>query len=211
MLKWLRRKRDRPQQPTALQVELQLEAWEAEAASTPTPSCKARIFNRAADYCAGVDRRDAALAYFGRALDAYLDAGALDPATAVCRKILRHAPDAVRVHCTIACILIQDRNFDQAREEIQLYVEGARRLRTESLAISRLRLIAAGVADPEMKRFIAAQLRELGDAVASRRIEETARGGSDDPENPLLIHDSGQWEKLLVAATLEPDDLWKHK
>jgi hypothetical protein len=211
VFRWILGRAATAQGPTTEQFEAQVADWESAAELATSDHGRARIFNRAGDHCIGAERRKAALEFYGRALDAYLDGGALDPATAVCRKILRHAPDAVRVHCTIACILIQHGDLEAARNEVRLYVQGARRLCNESLAVPRLRLIAAGVLNGEMKLFLAEQLRQLGDTVASRRIEESL---GDERQNERyrssIIEGDAQWRQLLVAATLEPTDLWMH-
>src|SRR3954462_8307443 len=81
----------------------QLQAIEKEAGAAGDPAC-GKLFNRAGDLCIEARLMRRGLAYYGRAVDAYLKAGYTGPAAAMCRKILRSSPEAVRAHCTLACL-----------------------------------------------------------------------------------------------------------
>ena len=60
------------------------------------PGFDAQFFNRAGDLCVESGDRPRALHYYGRAIDAYLRAGRYNAGGAVCRKLLRVSPGAVR-------------------------------------------------------------------------------------------------------------------
>ena len=53
-----------------------------------------------------------------------------------------------------------------------------------------------------MKRYVAAQLYELGDSIGAKRVAAALERRPTAPEEE-------QWEKLVLAAALDPDELWK--
>ncbi|HET7463589.1 MAG TPA: hypothetical protein VFJ82_20210 [Longimicrobium sp.] len=205
MLQWLHR---RALSRRAAGIEDELRALETEAAAA-AEAARGRLFNRAGDLCtaAGLTRRG--VVFYGRAVDAYLEAGYLGPASAMCRKILRSSPGAVRAHCTLACVAAHEGHAQAVRTEIRFFVEASRRTRTERLTIPRLRLIGEAVRDGEVKRYVAAQLLELGDVLGSERILaslEAAAAAGDDELTPEEL----QWQRLVRTAALDPDELWKY-
>ena len=205
MLKWLRR---HSHAKSSAHVERQLHELDEQAAAA-ADSQRGSLFNRAGDLCAaeGLVRR--ALVYYGRAVDVYLAAGYLGPAAALCSKIMRHSPDAVRAHCTLACLAAHGQQTREMKAEIRHLVDASRRTHTERLTIARLRLLADAVADGEVKRYIAVQLHDLGDVLGSQRITAALL-----PPRPRLHDDAAadgaRWEKLVLAAALDPDELWKY-
>jgi hypothetical protein len=186
---------------SALDQELAALEREARAATDQT---RGNLFNRLGDLCAGAKRNVPAVRYYGQAVDAYLAAGFVGPAAAMCRKILRIAPEAVRTHCTLACLAAHEGHIPEARQSITRFVEASQITHTEKLGVARLRLVAAAVRDEELRQHIADCLGELGDALGKERIEAGLLAG-DDPE----VYAAGVWERLLKAAAADPDELWK--
>src|SRR6185503_1179358 len=133
-----------------------------ETAGSAGDSAFAQLCNRAGDLCVASGLVHRALAYYGVAVGSYLKAGYTGPAAAMCRKILRNSPEAVRAHCTLACLAVHGKHFVEVESEVRSFVEASRRTRTERLTIPRLRLLAEAVDDPGIKRWLAAQLHELG-------------------------------------------------
>jgi len=207
MLEWIRRRALRPGRE---ELNRKLQEIEAAAASAGDSTC-AQLFNRAGDLCLAAKRIQRALMYYGRAVDAYLKAGYTGPAAAMCRKILRSSPEAVRAHCTLACLAVHGKHFVEVESEVRSFVEASRRTRTERLTIPRLRLLAEAVDDAEIKRWLAAQLHELGDELGARRVLVSIDTPSSGEEP---IGRSGkcpvEWEKLVRAAAADPDDLWRY-
>lgn len=206
MLQWIRRLRARDR------IELNRELQKIEdAASAAGDSGAAQLFNRAGDLC--VERRMVrrALVYYGRAVDSYLKAGYTGPAGAMCRKILRNSPEAVRAHCTLACLAAHGRHFGEVEQEVRSFIEASRRTRTERLTIPRLRLLADAVRDPEVKRYLAAQLAGLGDELGGRRVLAALEGvRGDEVVLPFARPEPVEWEMLVRAAAADPDDLWRY-
>ena len=204
MLQWMHR---RALSRRAAGIEEELRAIEGQAARA-ADAAQGRLFNRAGDLCASAELPRRAVFYYGRAVDAYLQAGYLGPATAMCRKILRSSPGAVRAHCTLACLAAHEGHGQAVRSEIRFFVEASRRTRTERLTIPRLRLVGEAVHDGEVKRYVAAQLAELGDHLGGERILASLERGAqrDDDVTP----EEQQWQRLVRTAALDPDELWKY-
>ena len=204
---WIRRRSARP-----TKEELQRRLQEIDrAAGTSSDSACGRLFNRAGDLCFAARYRQRGLSYYGRAVDAYLKAGYTGPAAAMCRKILRSSPEAVRAHCTLACLAAHGRHFVEVESEVRSFVEASRRTRTERLTIPRLRLLADAVKDPEIKRWLAAQLHELGDELGGRRVLASIDvPGEEEVPIGRAGNRSEEWEKLIRAAAADPDDLWRY-
>jgi hypothetical protein len=184
---------------SAAALDQQLATLEREARAAPDQA-KGPLYNRVGDLCAAARRKVPAVRNYGHAVDAYLASGYVGPAAAMCRKILRIAPEAVRTHCTLACLAAHEGHMDEARRSITRFVEASLITHTEKLGVARLRLVAAAVHDEGLRRHIAESLGELGDPLGQERI--LAGLAEADPE-PYA------WERLLKAAALDPDELWK--
>jgi hypothetical protein len=183
-------------------LDRQLAALEREARSAHDQT-QGHLFNRCGDLCAGARRKVPAVRYYGLAVDAYLGAGYVGPAAAMCRKILRMAPEAVRTHCTLACLAAHEGHLQEARQSIDRFVEASQITHTEKLGVARLRLVAAAVLDEGFREYVAEALGELGDQLGRERIRAGLSGEPPD------LTDHGIWERLLKAAAADPDDLWK--
>ena len=204
MIDWIRRVL--PARSRSIDTELKnLE----QQATTAQESARGQIFNRAGDLAFGAGMTHKALVYYGRAVDAYLEAGYLGPAKAMCRKILRAYPGAVRAHCTLACLAAHGEHVREVEAEIRFFVDASKRTRTERLTIPRLRLLGDAVQDPQVKELVAGVLAEMGDALGSERIRvqmQAEAALADSPPSPEEL----QWQKLVRAAALDPDELWKY-
>lgn len=192
------------------QREEELERIERAAWNTPDPA-QGQLLNRAGDLCARGGARRQAMEYYGRAVDAYLRAGYLDAAAALCRKLIRIAPDVVRAHCTLAFLSIGNEQHGDAQREIGVYVSAARATRTEKLAISRLHLMAEATDSEMVKRTIAEHLETLHDTLGSNRILTSLAAIEEGLQRPARAVDAAErWEHLLQAALTDPDELWKY-
>jgi hypothetical protein len=203
MLQWIRRRVLRSGRG---ELNRKLQELEESAANAGESAC-GRLYNRAGDLCVEGGVLHRALVYYGRAVDAYLEAGYTGPAAAMCRKILRNSPEAVRAHCTLACLAAHGHHFEEVESEVRRFVELSRRTRTERLTIPRLRLMAEAVKDPAVKRWLAAQLHELGDELGGRRVLASIDAPRDDTPAERA---ATQWEKLVRAAAADPDELWRY-
>lgn len=170
-----------------------------EQAEVALPGFDAQFFNRAGDLCVDAAQGERALSYYGRAIDAYLRAGRYNAAGAVCRKLLRVAPDAVRARCTLAWLSIGKGMTADAHREVDDYVAAAIAAGQAGLARRQLRLMGRATRDPELRSLLAGQLRVLGDSGSAERLLEPPAGREAD--------DEALWSSVLRAALMGPEDL----
>ena len=195
MLSWLRRDRSGDYARELAELD--------RSARAATREARGHLLNRCGDLCAANNDKGEALRYYGDAVDSYLSAGFAAPAAAMCRKILRLVPTAVRAHGTLACLAAYENQAEEARQRIDRFVDASTRSHTQQLTIARLRLMHDAMEDAELLRHIARRLAELGDELGAERIEAALR------DSPHLEREPGAWERVLKATTADPDDLWK--
>ena len=87
-----------PENEVTLSERLEVLEREADQASLGS---RGMPLNRAGDECMQAEESARALAYYGRAIDAYLHDGLLDLARGVAQKLIRVHPHAVRTYCTL--------------------------------------------------------------------------------------------------------------
>lgn len=198
VLDWLR-KRGAASSP---EVAREVAALERAARATERDA-RGQLLNRCGDLWAEAGRKEEALRCYGQAVDSYLGAGFVAQAAAMCRKILRLSPAAVRPHCTLACLAAHENELEEARRRIDRYVDASVRAQTQRLAIARLRLVEGAMLDEGLRGHVARRLLELGDRTGAERIERSLQA----PAAPERLRNA--WERLLQAAAADPDDLWK--
>jgi hypothetical protein len=174
-----------------------------EESDARAPAVRAALLNRAGNLALHDDADPrAALAWFGRAIDAYLACGDLPAAAALCRKVLRLADQPVRPYCTLACLALTDPALGDPARALDDYVRATRTTGTHRYAIPRLRLIGASAA-PAVQAAVAGALEALGDAAGGAALRAAAGDAG------------GRWrdgrrdrQRLLGAAAADPRDLW---
>lgn len=181
-------------------LEARLRALEHEA-ELALPGLDAQYFNRAGDVCMAAGERGRALAYFGRAIDAYLRAGRYNAAGAVCRKLLRASPDSVRARATLAWLSIGKGLISEAQWEVEEYVKAAEAAGQQELARKHVRLMASATYSAELRMLLADQLRRLGDADGARAIVEAPQVDAGSREEAEAL-----WSRVLRAALMGPED-----
>lgn len=197
-----------PKRPDAdAELDGQLRQLEQEAQHA-LPGFGAHFLNRAGDLCLQAGKLDRGLGYLGEAIDMYLRAGRWDAAGAVCRKLLRLSPGAVRARCTLAWLAIGKRLGGDAQAQIRDYVQAVHRggARTMELARKQLALMAEAVSDEGVLELIGAELSRLGDNEGATKVAlrleqlQQAPGGSERD-------DEHTWATVLRAALLGPQQL----
>ncbi|HUG39365.1 MAG TPA: hypothetical protein VMM12_02715 [Longimicrobiales bacterium] len=180
-------------------LDRQLRALEQQA-EIALPGFDAQFFNRAGDICVEGQDRERALAYYGRAIDAYLRAGRYNAAGAVCRKLLRISPGSVRARCTLAWLSIGKGLISDAQWEVDEYVDAAVAAGQGELAARQLRMMMDATLDPELRALLADHLAKLGvDDTGASRDTAGAEGQREEPE--------ALWSRVLRAALMGPDGL----
>lgn len=193
------------------ELEVHLKELEHQAAEA-VPGFGAQFLNRAGDLCIDAGKLDRGLSYLGRAIDMYLQAGRWDAAGAVCRKLLRVSPGAVRARCTLAWLSIGKGLGGDAQAEIRDYLHAARAAGPTHVEMARkhLALMAEAVFDVDVLEVVAEELWELGDRDGAKkvglRMKAVIGGAADD----LSDHDQERtWAAVLRAALMGPRELSK--
>jgi predicted Zn-dependent protease len=190
---------DRPHPESGLDNRLKALEQQAEIA---LPGFDAQFFNRAGDLCVEAHARTRALGYYGRAIDAYLRAGRYNAAGAVCRKLLRISPGAVRARCTLAWLSIGKGLLGDAQWEVDEYVEAAIDAGQTDLARTQIRMMGEATLDPELRALLAGHLDRLGDPQGAGRLVQEGTGDGEQSEEAEAL-----WSRVLRAALMGPEDL----
>ena len=193
-----------PEQNPKLDRELSLLE---EQARTASPGYETQFLNRAGNLCveAGVPQR--ALAYFGRAIDAYLESGRFSAAEVLCRKVLRIAPAAVRARCTLAWLAIGKGIRSETETEIADYVVAAQRAGREGLASRQLVMMAEAATRLDLRELLAQHLLELGAEEDADRVLGMVFAERNGLQPPPPRDEGKLWAKLLRAALMGPQEL----
>ena len=189
------------------ELERQLRDLEHQAMDA-VPGFGAQFLNRAGDLCIDAAKLDRGLNYLGRAIDMYLQAGRWDAAGAVCHKLLRVSPGAVRARCTLAWLSIGKGLGGDAQTDIRDYIQAARKAGPAHVEMTRkqLGLMAEAVFDVGVLQLVAEELWQLGDHAGAKtvglRLKALTEGGS------VSDHDQERtWAAVLRAALMGPREL----
>ncbi|MDX1673341.1 MAG: hypothetical protein R3314_00965 [Longimicrobiales bacterium] len=188
-----------PESQSNLEKRLQSLEQQAEIA---LPGFDAQFFNQAGDLCVEVGESQRALNYYGRAIDAYLRAGRYNAAGAVCRKLIRISPGAVRTRCTLAWLSIGKGLLGDAEREVNEYVAAAVAAGQEDLARKQVRMMAEATRNEELRALLAEHLRDLDAPEVAERILAEDPGEDPDREEAEAL-----WSRVLRAALMGPEDL----
>jgi hypothetical protein len=169
----------------------------------------AELFNRAGDLCLREGQPHRALTNFGRAIDLYLQAGLLDAAPALCRKVIRFAPWVIRTRATLTSISLANGLFDDAERDLADYVHAAGSTRQDLLTAKRLRLMAAATDSDEIRMEIGEYLLGLGDPAAADTVFGNVFAEHNGLQPPLSDDAEERWGRLLPVALLGPGELVK--
>ncbi len=186
-------------------LEQELTALE-QAAAAAAPGDGA-VLARAGDLCLDAGQRQRALVYYGRAIDTYLSGARWDAAAAVCRRVLRIAPRAVRTRATLAWIALGRGVHASARREIEEYVRAAVRAGEEQRAARQLALMAQATLDPDLRRVLAEMLARLGASTDAEHIMGELARADARREPPSAEQQQQVWAQVLRAALMGPREL----
>jgi len=202
-------KRESKPRTRSADLQRQLDALEKRASSQDR-HIQARIFNQAADLCQRAADGGGAKYYSGRAIDAYLEAGYFGAAAAMCRKLIRLAPDVIRARATLAVLYLGKKLVEDSAFEVDLvedYIRAAREEGDGELLVHRLRVMAHATANQELRVLIAQRLLELGDEETGRRILHRIYREINGLIEPPQLDAGEQWDLLQRAALMTPQEL----
>jgi hypothetical protein len=185
-------------------LEAELIELEIKAESVRVPGADAPFFNAAGDLCAGANEEPRSLEYYGRAVDAYLRAERWESAAAMCRKILRAAPNSVRARCTLSWLAIGKGFVADAQTQVTDYAETAYREGREMLAAPQIYRMGELTPSALLRITLAEQLLTLGADKAADHLfgvvfREENFGRFGDPEL--------DWNLIMRAALMGPREL----
>ena len=193
-------------EPEAPDLEARIREVLATADMERLPGSDAVAYNNAADLCNDAGLRDRALQYYGLSIDAFLEVERWDSAAAICRKVLRLSPDAVRPRCTLAWLAIGKGMATDAQTQIRDYVAAAIRAHKEPLAVAQLKRMGMTAPNPEVRQIVAEQLLALGaDRAADRLFGMAFRDQNAQP----AAGSEEAWTDIRKAAMLGPAELSK--
>lgn len=183
--RWFGGKTSEPQEVSG-QLEQRLKVLEREAAQA-RPGYQGTPYNQAGDLALRAGHRDVAVAYYGKAIDAYLDDQQREAARGVANKIIRVHPKAVRTLCTLTWLDLAARHHATALLHLRDYVEAAQQAGAGDRAAEQILEMARICPQVEFVDAVADALDGLGfDGRAAEVRGWATAGGSpdriDDPE-----------------------------
>jgi hypothetical protein len=184
------------QKRTDNRLEELLATLERKAAGAPAGQAAA-VFHHTREACQRGGDTPRALGYYGRAIDAYLSASHFNAAAAVCRKLLKIAPAAVRTHCTLAWLAVGRGVASEVDSALRGYVTAARNAGQESVAIRQMLRMARAAADGRLRQVIGRHLEAIGAAEAARAAATTDPG---DAVAPALLDRETRWAAVMHGA-----------
>jgi tetratricopeptide (TPR) repeat protein len=157
-----------------------LQRLEDEAANA-LPGYVGSSLNRAGDLALRAGDTDRAVAYYGRAIDAFLEDEQPEAARGVANKIIRVRPTAVRTLCTLTWLDLAARHSATALLHLRDYVMAAKDVDQYSLAASQIYDMARIFPDSEVLGAIADALDNLDFSHRADEVREwaTAEGSPD--------------------------------
>ena len=192
------------QKPLDRSIEKELRTLEAKAQSVRVPGADAPFYNAAGDLCSDHDDPHRGLEYYGRAVDAYLNAERWEAAAAMCRKILRTTPNGVRARCTLSWLAI-GKGFDaDAETQVNDYAVAAYVAGRELLAANQIRRMGEVVVSPGLRLALGEQLLNLGADRAADHLFGVAFRERNFGKKPAANVD---WGLIRKAALLGPQEL----
>jgi predicted Zn-dependent protease len=190
--------------PYDRQLEGELTALENKAETVRVPGADAPFYNAAGDLCAEVKDDGRAMEYYGRAVDAYLNAERWEAAAAMCRKIVRAQPGSVRARCTLSWLAIGKGFVADAQTQITDYAEAAYMFGRESLATNQLRRMGEVAVAAPLRVTLAEQLLTLGaERAADQLFGAIYREQNFGRRGPNEVN----WSLVRQAALLRPDEI----
>ena len=164
--------------PAGAQLDERLLALEKES-ERARPGYRGTALNKAGDLALKGDLKPRAIAYYGRAIDAFLEDGQREAARGVANKIIRVHPKAVRTLCTLTWLDLAARHTATAMLHLRDYVVAAKEIGESELAGQQIYKMARFAYQPEFLGAAADALDMLDlEARATEVREWSARNGS---------------------------------
>jgi len=181
-----------------------LERLEAEA-ETVAAAYVGSTYNRAGDLALRADDLERAVAYYGRAVNAFLEDGQREAARGVANKIIRVRPGSVRTLCTLTWLDLASRHTATALLHLRDYVEAAKDVDEYALAANQVFAMARMVPDTE---FLEAAADALDGLDFAHRAEEV-RGWAGQHGSPDALKDHDELSVACLRAASRSNERGK--
>src|SRR5690606_14796298 len=165
-------------------LEAQLTRLEAEAGSARA-GYQGTPYNKAGDVALRAGDKNRAVAYYGRAIDAFLEDQQREAARGVANKIIRVHPGAVRTLCTLTWLDLAAQHKATALLHLRDYVEAAREAGENDRAADQIFEMARSTPPLEFVDAVADALDSLGFDERASDVRGWAREGGA----PDALHD----------------------
>ncbi len=179
-------------------LESRLAALEEEAARA-RPGYQGTPLNKAGDLALREGRQAQAVAFYGRAIDAFLEDQQREAARGVANKIVRVHPKAVRTLCTLTWLDLAARHKATALLHLRDYVQAAEEAGEEGRAADHLTEMARVCPEPEFVDAVADALDGLGFEEPAAKVRRWAREGG----SPEALSDSEALEEFCLHAAVD--------
>lgn len=155
-----------------------------------------RTLLRAAEMARESGRSAEALTFYGRAVDAYIEAGLASRAESVCMRIIEMEPKVIRTRYTLAAISVARGDVTEVSRRLADYMAVVILAQAEKMAVPSLLELAGTCANPTIRLLVAEALRradrpDLADGVEFGTAAPAAESNS---------------ERALKAALKSPAD-----
>ena len=172
--------KDSASSPGAMSLDDRLKKLEKDAENAQA-GYKGTPLNKAGDFALRDGDVARALAYYGRAIDAFLEDEQREAARGVANKLIRVHPEAVRTLCTLLWLDLGARHMATALMHLRDYIEAVIRVEMQDLAGDQLFEMARISPQAEFLEAVADGLDALDRADQAREVRGwTASGGSPD-------------------------------
>jgi len=189
------------------ELEREIRRLERRALRAKIPGENAFALNRAGDLCIQAGEPGMGVVYYGRAINHYLELDLCDAARAVCRKLLRVRPEAVRARSTLAWISIRSSLIQDAERQVEDYVQAAIRAAQEETATVHLRHMADATVAPSLREEIALHLMSLGEYEMADSLLERVYGDRNGLNPPHTPEDAEyHWTLALRTLIIRSDE-----
>ena len=177
-----------------------VERLQVEALQSRMPGEASIALNQAGDLLLRTGDLFTALEMYGRAVDNLVEADRFEAATALCRKIIRTAPEVVRARCTLTWLAIGAGFTAEVEQRVNDYIFAAEFAGRQKLAAAQLKCMSAVVVDMhDVRLMLAEYLLRLGDdrgadAMFGEVFTERNRG------TMRLVDQEQRWRDVRRAA-----------
>src|SRR5919109_3829275 len=157
-------------QHDSFDVERRIDELQVAALQSTVPGAAAGPLNQAGDLLLAAGDVVGAVEFYGRAVDALVEADRFEAGMALCKKIIRTVPHVVRARCTLAWLALGAGFTKEVGIRVGDYVTAAELAGRETLAQLHVRRMGAVAEVHELRILLGEYLLYLGDDVAANEM-----------------------------------------